>query len=532
MIYKTALVCAVYPNYSVFMFKHDKEIATFESPGFTGLSEYYQSREKTYGFNSLNYVIPLINSALNGNKVQDLYFLSKSIIERRQKAVPFAPKSHLDLIDLAGGYANRRMSLYLLAARQHLDNIVELDFPFDKALNEEQKEQVKENCVHKLTAIEALYNRLESEISIREILSQEFGINLMNMSNARISETIFSSKIKPSDNSVNLSETALPTRDFQIGDTLYCAKSGGLHSKESSRAIVNKKIVELDVISYYPSIILKLGVCPPAFGKKFMGLYRSFVERRIQAKKDGNDTFSAGLKMITNTIFGQLNCSYSCFYSPSDFQRIIQEGQNNLLDLIQIIEANGNKVVSANTDGIFVVAENDDTLLKSCSEWEKKTGFNLARSEYMSLYSKDVNNYFAITKTGFMAKGRGVFGKRSLQNNPSGSICAEAVIDLAINGIPLRKTITGATDLKKFLFVSSVEGGAVHETSYIGKVIRYYLSRNGSPFFYRNTRKKVEKTENARPLMVLPEKIPGDLDYELYIDIAKKLAESVNLKPN
>jgi hypothetical protein len=76
-----------------------------------------------------------------------------------------------------------------------------------------------------------------------------------------------------------------------IGSTVYKIGIGGLHSQESRvthRASDTHELLDLDVTSYYPNLILNIGMNPPAFGEHFGPVYQDILDTRIKAKNSGD----------------------------------------------------------------------------------------------------------------------------------------------------------------------------------------------------------------------------------------------------
>jgi hypothetical protein len=72
-----------------------------------------------------------------------------------------------------------------------------------------------------------------------------------------------------------------------IGASVYRMGIGGLHSSESSTShVADEKtlLIDRDVASYYPSIILGSSLAPVHMGEPFLRAYRDIVERRLAAK--------------------------------------------------------------------------------------------------------------------------------------------------------------------------------------------------------------------------------------------------------
>src|SRR5690606_3013440 len=81
---------------------------------------------------------------------------------------------------------------------------------------------------------------------------------------------------------------------------------------------------------------------------------------------------------------------------------------------------------------------------------------------YLSLYSRDVNNYVSLQFDGSV-KRKGVFGESGVLENkhPDCDICSDAVVDFLTKGVPLETTIRSCNDIRKFIRVRGAKGGAV-----------------------------------------------------------------------
>lgn len=68
----------------------------------------------------------------------------------------------------------------------------------------------------------------------------------------------------------------------------YAMGIGGLHSTENRRAMLaaqeGVRLLDRDVASYYPSLILETGIYPPQIGEVFSGIYKGWYDSRLAAK--------------------------------------------------------------------------------------------------------------------------------------------------------------------------------------------------------------------------------------------------------
>ena len=313
----------------------------------------------------------------------------------------------------------------------------------------------------------------------------------------------------------------------------YTVAMGGLHSNEESvwhKADANTLLIDRDVASYYPYIVLNNELFPDHLGPAFLEVYRNLVLRRLALKKAKNP-LEAGLKIAINGTFGKLGNFYSDIYSPDLLAQVTITGQLALLMQIEMAELAGIPCISANTDGaVYKCPANQyQALLDVMTIWEAKTNFVTEETRYSALYSRDVNNYIAVKelepgKNAPEIKTKGVYCERGsaqnsvLSKNPESLICSEAVQQFLANGTPVDETVRECRDLRKLVSVKHVKGGAEKDGVYLGKAVRWYYAKGETGTInYAASGKKVGKSEGARPLMIMPPAIPEDLDFDRYV---------------
>lgn len=345
-----------------------------------------------------------------------------------------------------------------------------------------------------------------------------------------------------------------------LGKTVYKLGMGGLHSQEKKAVHKTTDTIILsdnDVESFYPRIILNQRLYPLHLGEAFLQVYESIVNRRVQAKKDAAaakkkgdkqaaeryKTIADSLKITINGSFGKLGNKYSTLYAPQLLLQVTISGQLVLLMLIEMLESAGIEVVSGNTDGIIAKynKSRNAEVRAIIQAWEKQTNFKTEETLYKAIYSRDVNSYIAVKVDGgdpearFLderlgVKTKGAFCERGsalnsiLSKNPETLICTDAVVTLIAAGTPVEHTIRACRDIRRFLTVRNVKGGAEKAGVYLGKVVRFYYPRGEQGFIsYLSSGNKVAKTDGARPLMDLPKELPDDINYDWYINEANEM---------
>jgi len=339
--------------------------------------------------------------------------------------------------------------------------------------------------------------------------------------------------------------------EIKLAYGTYRMGIGGLHSSEKKQAVVATSeymLKDVDVTSYYPRIILNQGLFPRHLGTNFLKVYGQIVHRRITAKEGAGKikkllkteglasnvvvryneqleeltVTSDSLKITINGSFGTLGSQYSILYAPDLLIQTTVTGQLALLMLIERLEIQGFHVISANTDGIIIYCRRsrEQEMNAIVKQWEQDTNFETEETLYKAVYSRDVNNYIAVKENvKDDPKVKGAYSKAGLHKNPTNEICIIAIEKLLCHGTPIDKTIRECDDVRKFVSVRSVKGGAVKDGEYLGKSIRwYYAQGEEGEIIYASNGNKVPKSDGAKPLMTLPDTLPDDINYDWYIE--------------
>jgi hypothetical protein len=472
------------------------------------------------GFNSRNYDMIIGALAVAGKSTEGMKLASDEIIQHgiwgshilKSNKAKALESDHIDLIEVAP----LRASLKVYAGRMHSERMQDLPFKPETILNKDQMDITRWYCINDLTNTIDLFTSLSGQLDLRKAMGKDYGIDLRSKSDAQIAEYVIASEVgklnykratKPTiapgtiykyqvpefikyqsplmnwaldkvraanfivaeSGSISMPQE-LSGLELNISSSVYRMGIGGLHSSEkcaSHQSDDEYVLIDRDVTSYYPMIILNLGLFPAHLGPAFLTVYRQLVTKRITAKNAGHKLIADSLKIVINGSFGKLGSKYSTLYSPDLLIQVTLTGQLSLLMLIERLELAGIAIVSANTDGIVIkcLRKREHELNAIVEQWEIDTGFNTEETRYSAVYSRDVNNYLAILegatdwKKG--AKAKGAYAKAALQKNPTNEICTEAVKAFLVSGIPVEATIQNSKDFTKFISVRTVKGGAV-----------------------------------------------------------------------
>jgi hypothetical protein len=541
------------------------------------------------GYYSKSYDMLMLRMAMIGHACGFLKQLSDKLIKpdetgktmrvyelERLYKLPEETFDHIDLFEVAPLSG----SLKLYAGRLHCTRMQDLPYAEDAVLTMEETITLAKYCVNDLDNTLLLLTELKQQMALRVAMSAQYGVDVRSKSDAQIAETVIASElfkitgkkayrpdiaegkiyfynmpafVKYEAPALNDLKALISAAQFRmnkagspeipeeieghtvtINKTTYKIGIGGLHSCEESvcyRSDDEFVLIDRDVVSYYPSIILNQNLYPKHLSKTFLDVYRGIVQRRIHAKNTGDKVVADSLKITINGSFGKFGSKWSILYAPNLMLQVTITGQLALLMLIDKIENVGIQVVSANTDGVVIRCPRArrGELDAVITEWETETKFATEETTYRAIYSRDVNSYIAVKDDG-KVKTKGAFSERGsagdsrLSRNPENFVCLDAVIAHITEGTPIADTVNACTDVRRFVTVRQVKGGAAKSSVYLGKVIRWYFSTEmKGEINYVGSGNKVPNSDEAMPLMELTETLPHDLYRDKYIAKANEM---------
>lgn len=583
-----------FPDGKVYQY-HITDYNQDQLPSLRGMLQYIENNGfQLAGFNSIHYDDPVLSEFLLSPTTRSAYMASWKIIVDRAPSWTMAKEvSSIDLMQILPD----RIGLKKIGVCMAHKKLQELPVDFNANLDFEMMEVVAKYNVNDLQITRKLVHEIQEELDLRSMMSDQYGVDLRSKGEATIAEVVLTLEmerrlgvtaktlkaqakeriaqtpyvyVKPPTWWKSLDPITYPTltRVVELGDSLftrpihvdhngrlegsavsgsvflgdrsYTMGVGGLHSLDGSGAWVPKEdevLVDIDVVSYYPFLMLTQNLYPRHWGETFTEIYKELVDQRLAAKHSGDKKTAAILKITINGTYGKTSDKYSALYDPHVTANTTVTGQLALLTLVAMLTTRGGKVVSANTDGMTLLCKRSEyeALKGVVSEWETLTGLEMEYSPYKGLYQMNVNNYLAITTEGEVKK-KGVYaipelGKFDLRHTPNFQICARAVIEYLSKGTPLATTIRHCTDIQEFIFTQQVKGD--WETTWqgqpLGKMLRYYKSnaddadaiiRTPTSDSVKGNAGMVAGSNSCRPLPDLPDVFPTDIDYDWYIDKA------------
>ncbi len=365
--------------------------------------------------------------------------------------------------------------------------------------------------------------------------------------------------------------------DTMVAGVPHTFGFGGLHGAPAEPVHIKGALYHVDVNNYYPSLLIAWGlITRAATNDNYPRVYMTRKELKYRQKHAATREEAGHLKKaqlpykkMLNALSGAMKDKTNPAYDPRNNNCMCINGQLMLLDLIEHLEAiPGFRLVQSNTDGLIVEIPDTDEAFAwmddICWEWEKRCSTPLCdiRLELdciREIYQKDVNNYLWTGLDGSMER-KGAYVKELSPLDNDLPIINQALVDYMVRGIPLEQTISQCDELVKFQKIVKLSGNykwvehehctpveqtrgtrVIHKwyeypttTRYTYKSYRVFASNDpmdGRLLKNGGKRGKAEKFGNTPDHCFIHNdsvdrvKVPGNLDRQWYIDLARKRLE-------
>ena len=527
------------------------------------------------GYNNLHYDNPIINyiieyedTLMNHNVFticSSIFNLSKTITTSKEDNIDawkhWKYQIWFDTFDiLTMLYSNKlRVGLKEIQVTMQYPNVQEFVCDWTKPLPLEDFDSMIDYNINDIESTSELLNRCKDAVDLRIAIEDEYGVRVLSKDGVNIGMKILTQKylektgltwwdiegLRSPMDYIPLKDVILPfikydspilnrvledmkgqivspgrkgyENNFVFAGLRYTVGVGGIHSKNDPEIIIPKEdemLIDIDVASLYPSMLIEYGFYPKHLGPEFLEVYSQIKNERIEAKHNGDKVKNETLKLALNGLSGNLQNEHNFCYSPEAVMKIRINGQLLLLMLAEKLTQVGCRIIQANTDGLFVLLKKDNyqQINTICRNWEQLTKLTLEEERFEAMYQYAINDYIAVTtlypdmKKRFLSgetiirkstkkpytcieeiqedfiKTKGMFiTKVLLGKGLSAKIIPEAIIKYFVDGIPVEQTIKECKDIKKFLM--SEKTGKQWHVEYMNKeqqrTNRFQASTNG-----------------------------------------------------
>jgi len=504
---------------------------------------------------------------------------------------------------------NRMVSLKRLEFEMDMENLEEMPIHHSKEhITRNDAVLIIEYCKHDILATYQFYlitigetehplYKGNNQIELRQDIEDEFGIKCLNYSDSKIGDEMIK-KFYCQEKGISYSElpkkgtfrkeilvrnciakyvifqttelknflkriksVSLKMKDdfkesIHFYGNVYSFMKGGLHTEQKPyifEATEDELIIDWDVSSYYPAIIINNGRYPAHLGKEFLRGYKQMFDKRLElkplAKKDKKIKGIVGaLKLAVNSVYGKSSDMQNWIYDRQLTMFTTITGELSLMMLIEAYELEGIRVISANTDGVTIKIYKSriNRMLEINEWWSTLTNYELERTDYSKIIFSTVNDYIAI-KTDGEVKLKGDFlVDFELHKNKSARVVPIALKEYFVNNIPVEETIKNHTNIYDFCLrqksskdfhYEGIDPKSNKKTIY-NKLIRYYVSNTGEKLLKiknpecTTNAPKVSQVEAGEWLMTVcnylkPSHPLNNINYSYYIKEAYKIIDKI-----
>ena len=520
------------------------------------------------GYNNIHYDNPIINYIIDYYNVmkdktyieicKSIFNLSKTILNSKEGEEGIWKKwkyqqwfESFDLLTML--YSTQlRVGLKEMQVTMQYPNVQEFVYDWDIPLVESKFDEMIQYNINDVESTSELLDRCKKDIELRIAIEDEYGVRVLSKDGVNIGMKIITQKylektgqtwwdikdLRSPMDKIPLKDVILPFVKYDspilkdMLDTLkkqtvspgrkgyeykfifnnlrYTIGVGGIHSVNDPEIIIPKEdeyLIDCDVASLYPSMLIQHKFYPKHLGPEFLEIYSKIREERLEAKHNGDKVKNETLKFALNGLSGNLQNEHNFCYSPFAVMQIRVNGQLLLLMLAEKLVEIGCKIIQANTDGLFLICKKNkyEEYQKVCKEWEKLTKLELEEDRFEAMYQYAINDYIAVkegyhkTKDKKLIKTKGMFITEVLLGKGlSPKIIPEAIINYFVDNIPVEETIKNCRDIRKFL--KAEKTGKQWTVEYNDKIQqrinRFYVSNNGYYLWKFKTDSGVKEYQN------------------------------------
>jgi hypothetical protein len=257
-------------------------------------------------------------------------------------------------------------------------------------------------------------------------------------------------------------------------------------------------IYDIDVAALYPSLAIVNRLYPEHLGERFVDEYAKLPKERKewQVRKGKKCAEANSMKLAGNGTYGNSNSQYSVFYDPRFTMSITINGQLLLCMLAEwLTKIPTLQIIQINTDGITYRCRRDwnTHAVAARQAWERYTCLVLEDVEYSRMWIRDVNNYIGQYADGTTKlKGAYWYPKNfpddisnaqppGWHKDYSAQIIIMAAVANMVEGVDIERYVYGHADPFDFMCRAKVDRSS---KLYIGdqeqqRICRYYIATSG-----------------------------------------------------
>lgn len=381
----------VYPNLFVVVWKRqggDSPVRMM-NPAPADIEDLVKYR--LVGFNNRRYDNHILYARMLGYSNEDLYKLSKKIIEGSRNAL-FREAYNLSYADVYD-FSNKKQSLKKFEVALGIHH-QEMGIPWDEPVDEELWDKVAEYCENDVLATEAVFNDRHEDFMARCLLSDLSGLRVNDTTRAHATRIIFGKDRTPQGKFVytDLSEM-FPGYKFDMGKSTYRGEETGEGGYVYAEPGMYEDVITLDIASMHPTSLIQLNL----FGDEYTARFKELLDARLAIKHKEFDKarkmlggkltpylrkpedaegLAYALKIIINSVYGFTSAKFDCeFRDPRNKDNIVaKRGALFMVDLKHAVQEKGYTVAHIKVDSIKIPSY-DDEIVAFIQDFGRRYGY-------------------------------------------------------------------------------------------------------------------------------------------------------------
>lgn len=378
------------------------------------------------GFNCRRYDNHILYARYIGYTLEQLYRLSKRIIENEKNAL-FAEAYNISYTDIYE-FSSKKQSLKKFEIELGIHH-QELGLSWDEPVPENKWNEVAEYCENDVDATEATFDAREADFTARKILADLSGLSVNDTTQRHAAKIIFGNDKEPQKKFIytDLSEE-FPGYEFKLGKSTYRGEKVSEGGQVFSKPGMYGNVGLFDIASQHPNslrILNHFGPYTPRFVElvnarvaikhgdfeKARGMLDGILVKYLIGAEDNSEiaeALSYALKIVINIVYGMTSAKFNNpFKDPRNKDNIVaKRGALFMVDLRHAVEEQGYNVIHIKTDSIKV-EDTDDFIAQFIMDFGKKYGYDF---EHEATYDKMclVNDAVYVAKYGWSMKEKNI----------------------------------------------------------------------------------------------------------------------------
>lgn len=357
--------------------------------------------KKLVGFNNRRYDNHILYARYLGYSIEELYHLSQRIIVGNNSGSLFGEAYNLSYTDIYD-FSSKKQGLKKFMIELGIHHM-ELEFPWDEPVAEENWDKVVEYCVNDVIATEEVFNYRKQDFVARQILADLSGLSVNHSTQSHTAKIIFGNDAEPQKAFVytDLSDM-FPGYSFDGRESTYRGEITGEGGYVYAEPGIYSNVALLDVASMHPTSIEALNLFGP-YTERFSGL----KEARLAIKRkeydrarlllgdhigqflendDDAEALSYALKIVINIVYGLTSAKFpNKFRDNRNKDNIVaKRGALFMIDLKHAVQERGFTVAHIKTDSIKIPDATQE-IIDFVFDFGKKYGYDF---EHEATYDK------------------------------------------------------------------------------------------------------------------------------------------------